>query len=116
MESWGKSTAIDLYACRAGDIRDPSRIKQFLKELVSFIEMKAYCDPIIVRFGSGDKYGYSAVQLIETSTIVCHFEEAHNGAYIDIFSCKDYDADKAVDFCMEFFGAMRAEYTEIERG
>lgn len=116
MNSWGISTAIDLFECRPLEIREPSKITEFLQRLVALIDMKAYGEPIIVRFGSGNKYGYSAIQLIETSAIVCHFDETGNNAYIDIFSCKDYDVEKATDFCMEFFGAERAEYTEVARG
>lgn len=116
MDSWGISTAIDLFECRPMEMRSPSYIRDFLRELVKLLDMKAFGEPFVERFGSGDKFGYSAVQLIETSAIVCHFDETNNNAYIDIFSCKDYDADRAVDFCMKAFAAERAEYRSFKRG
>ncbi len=53
--------------------------------------MVAYGKPMLEHFGTGDKAGYTFVQLIETSNICCHFCEETDDAYIDIFSCKEYD-------------------------
>jgi S-adenosylmethionine/arginine decarboxylase-like enzyme len=53
--------------------------------------MVAYGEPQIVRFGSGNKQGYTLVQLIETSNICAHFVEENNSMYLDVFSCKDFD-------------------------
>ena len=40
--------------------------------------------------------GYSLVQLIETSAITGHFCDASGDAYLDIFSCKDFDPATAI--------------------
>jgi S-adenosylmethionine/arginine decarboxylase-like enzyme len=40
--------------------------------------------------------GYSLVQLIETSAVTGHFCDASGDAYLDVFSCKDFDAQVAI--------------------
>ncbi|MGB2727866.1 MAG: S-adenosylmethionine decarboxylase [Halobacteriota archaeon] len=74
--AWGLLTSIDLHECNPEKIRDEATIKQFVYELCELIEMKRYGDCEVVRFGEGDKEGYSAVQLIETSLISAHFADA----------------------------------------
>lgn len=54
-------------------------------------------------FGTGNKKGYTLVQLIETSDITCHFIEETNDMYLDIFSCKEYDIHVAMDVIKQFF-------------
>jgi S-adenosylmethionine/arginine decarboxylase-like enzyme len=53
--------------------------------------MVAYGAPQVVHFGSGDKSGYTLVQLIETSNITAHFCEESNDMYLDVFSCKPFN-------------------------
>lgn len=105
MNSWGLSTAIDLYGCNPKLIRDPDTIRDFMSRLVKVIDMVPYGPCIVERFGTGTKEGYSAVQLIETSCITAHFAEDSNSAYIDVFSCKDYIPEEAATFAADFFDA-----------
>jgi len=65
--------------------------------------MVPYGSPLIRHFGEGDKLGYTLVQLIETSSIVAHFCEETNDAYIDIFSCKPFDQKVAEAVIQKYF-------------
>jgi S-adenosylmethionine/arginine decarboxylase-like enzyme len=58
---------------------------------VKDIDMIPYGQPQIVMFGSGNKKGYTLVQLIETSNICAHFVEETDDIYLDVFSCKTFD-------------------------
>jgi len=82
---------VEMASCQAQSIRCALTIARFSKRLVSEINMVPYGCPQIVRFGSGDKAGYTLVQLIETSNIAAHFCEETNDAYLDVFSCKPFD-------------------------
>lgn len=53
--------------------------------------MVAYGKPLVVKFGSGNKAGYTLVQLIETSNICAHFVEETDDMYLDVFSCKPFN-------------------------
>ena len=55
--------------------------------------MVAYGSPQIVMFGTGNKKGYTLVQLIETSNICAHFVEESDDMYLDVFSCKPFNPD-----------------------
>ncbi len=102
--AWGLLSSIDIYDCDPEKIRDKEAIKEYVSRLCELIEMNQYGEPIVVHFGKGGTEGYSLVQLIETSLISGHFANESNRAFIDIFSCKPYDPDKAAEFTKEFFG------------
>lgn len=59
--------------------------------------------------------GVSAVQFILTSTIVVHTLTKLGTAYVNIFSCKDFDTDIAEDFTRQWFGAKECNATIVER-
>jgi hypothetical protein len=42
-------------------------------------------------------------QLIETSLVSGHFANDTNAAYMDIFSCKNYDPLVMANFTLKFF-------------
>jgi S-adenosylmethionine/arginine decarboxylase-like enzyme len=73
-----------------GAIRCPRIITQFSDTLVKEIDMVPYGRPQIQHFGSGNKAGYTLVQLIETSNICAHFVEETDDMYLDVFSCKPF--------------------------
>src|SRR6185295_11558971 len=109
LDCWGLTLSIDLYGCNALFINSRSEIKRFSIEICDLIKMKRYKDPIIEWFGQEEKVkGFSLVQLIETSSIVGHFRKEDNAAHIDIFSCKHFDPDVAVEFSVNFFSAKEA--------
>ena len=102
---WGKHVIIDMCAGDKASVRSATAIQAFVKELVQAIDMKAFGEPTIVHFAEHvpEAAGYSLVQLIETSAITGHFCDVSGDAYIDIFSCKDFDAAVAVGVVEKFF-------------
>jgi S-adenosylmethionine/arginine decarboxylase-like enzyme len=102
-EWWGMSTSVDIYGVDVTLISDENYLYEWIIDLVDYIAMDSYGEPLIVRFGQGNLEGYSVVQLIQTSCITAHFDEVNGVAYIDIFSCKGYNPDTAAMFCLEYF-------------
>jgi S-adenosylmethionine/arginine decarboxylase-like enzyme len=68
-----------------------SVVTAFLKELVNKIDMIAYGEPLVARFGEGIEEGISGVQLITTSALTVHTNDAARDLYLDVFSCKWFD-------------------------
>ena len=101
---WGYHLIVDARECDPSAIRSKKTIRAFVKELVSTIDMVAFGPPQIVMFGSGNKRGYTLVQLIETSDITAHFVEETNDVYLDVFSCKDFKVADAVAVFKKYFG------------
>lgn len=105
-EYWGLSVCIDLKNCNPDIIRDEKKVKEFTIKLCDLIEMRRYGDVRVVDFGDDPRVsGFSMTQLIETSLVSGHFANQSNAAYLDIFSCKEYEPYKAAEFCKEFFEA-----------
>jgi len=101
--AWGHHLLLNLKNCRHLTIRCPNHILQFTKHLIRDIDMVAYGDPILKHFGTGNKAGYTLVQLIETSNITAHFVEETNDAYLDIFSCKSFEPKKVELLIDQYF-------------
>jgi len=113
---WGWSTAIDLYECDPQTLRSAELIRKFVVQLVELLGMKAFGETQIVHFGEDERVaGYSMTQLIETSLISGHFANATNAIYLDVFSCKAYDAEAAAVFAQEFFGAKERRWQTLTR-
>ena len=114
-DQWGKSVAIDLHECDHNRVNSKELLESFVKEVIDVVNMQAHGQCHIDRFGEGELEGYSAIQFIETSSITVHLDEVGNRAYIDIFSCKDFDANVALEFCQKYFGAKITKMTVLDR-
>jgi len=90
-------------------IQKPKKIKEFIIDLCVAIKMKRYGPPMIKRFGEGDLLGHSALQFIETSSITLHFDDTKSRAFIEIFSCKFFDPERARRFCQKFLEAKKSK-------
>ena len=105
LNAWGIASAIDIYGCAPETIRDADAIRRFVVELCDLIDMKRFGETQVVHFGEDERVaGYSMVQLIETSLISAHFANQTNTVYLDVFSCKPYDAKAVEKFSRTFFG------------
>ncbi len=116
-ENFGKELILDLYDCDIKIINSRKKLNEFIVKICKVIEMKRYGKPLIPFFGLNNPKtaGYSLVQLIETSCVSGHFSNLYRSAYINIFTCKDFDAHKAADFAKKFFGAKRINKKIIDR-
>jgi len=115
MSYWGYHMILDASKCIAPKIRCRHNIKHFSDALVKRIDMVPYGKPKIVKFGSGNKSGYTLVQLIETSNICAHFVEETNDMYLDVFSCKPfnpYDVEAMVGL---YFSPLRTNRVFLTR-
>jgi len=109
MAYWGYHLVLDCAGCDIEKINSYNNIYNFAKQLVKDIDMVAYGEPQIVNFGSGNKAGYTLVQLIETSNICVHFvpDDGKGGSamYLDVFSCKEYDDQVVINLVKQYFNA-----------
>jgi S-adenosylmethionine decarboxylase len=112
---WGLHSAFNVYKACPTSIRCAKNIYQFNKELVTKIDMKAWGEPQIVHFGSGNKAGYSLVQLIETSNICAHFVEEDNSLFLDVFSCKEFKESDVKAVLYKYFKPENIHSTTFER-
>lgn len=111
MKEFGYELVVNLYECDPKRIRSKKELKRFVVELCDVIKMKRFGPARIEHFGHNNPHtsGYSLFQYIETSSIVAHFSELWNSAYINIFSCKKFDEKKALEFTKNFFKAKKVK-------
>ena len=113
---WGHHLVLNVRGCCPKSIRTHVTIWAFSQELVQKIKMIPFGKPQIQHFGSGDKAGYTLVQLIETSNICAHFVEETNDAYIDVFSCKPFDSEDVEEIVKKHFKPEKINSLLLKRG
>src|SRR5215213_6731872 len=95
---WGKHLVLDCSSCDREAVQSAAAIRTFSEDLVASIGMVAYGEPVLAHFATHlpEAAGYSLVQLIETSAVTGHFCDASGDAYLDVFSCKDFDTEVTI--------------------
>jgi S-adenosylmethionine/arginine decarboxylase-like enzyme len=114
---WGYHLCLDCSKCDKEAITDPKYLETWVKDLVLAIDMVPYGEPQILHFGHGEEHlsGWTVLQFIETSNIMAHFCDNTQEGYIDIFSCKKFDYDVAIDIVNSYFSPERISPTILIR-
>jgi S-adenosylmethionine/arginine decarboxylase-like enzyme len=113
--SWGYHLMLDCAKCVPYTIRSKSNIIAFSNQVVRDIDMVPFGPPQVQHFGSGNKAGYTLVQLIETSNITAHFCEETNDMYLDVFSCKPFSPKTVHGLVSMYFGPLHVTRNFITR-
>ena len=120
--SYGFELILDLHGCDNSTFNRRS-IRKFFKFLCEKINMTkcklCFWDDVGVapeeQQTSPHTKGTSAVQFILTSSIVIHTLDLMGSVYLNIFSCKAFDKEKATEFSKEWFSAKECRSHFIER-
>lgn len=114
---WGRHLVLDCSACDPEAVCDADAIRWFCKDLVASIGMVAYGEPVLEHFATHlpEAAGYSLVQLIETSAVTGHFCDLSGDAYLDVFSCKDFDPVVAVGVVERHFHPKHVRVVSLYR-
>ncbi len=110
MSNYGRELILDLHNCDIS-MFDRKSIRNYFKKLCDLIDMERckltwwddYRVPPEEQQTEPHLKGTSAVQFIKTSNITIHTLEILKAAYINIFSCKEFDNKKAETFTQEWF-------------
>lgn len=117
---FGPHLTLDLYGCNKEKISNLKYIYDMLDELPGFIDMKKISPPNVIFYGGSegtfDKGGISGFVLISTSHITIHTFTEQEHAFVDIFSCKNFDVEKAEKYLLEKFDAKKADKNVFQRG
>lgn len=114
---YGLEVILDLHGCDHKIIKSRESIRSFVNKMCKLLKMKKFGKALIPHFGHDDPVtsGFSLLQFIETSSITGHFSELWDSAYINIFSCRMFDAKKAISFTKKFFKAKQIKARKIIR-
>jgi S-adenosylmethionine decarboxylase len=117
---FGPHLTLDLYGCNEKKLVDEKFIQAILEELPDLIDMHKISQPNIILHpgnpNSFDKGGISAFILIAESHISIHTFRGYGFVSADIFSCKNFDTEKAEKYLVEKFEAKKVEKNFLTRG
>lgn len=111
---YGKHLLLNSSGCNHS-ILNRDIVKSYVIKLCDDIDMQRYGDCHIHRFGHGIEIGFSVFQLIFTSNISMHTNDAQRDCYFDVFSCKDYDIEKVLKSFINQFNPRELSHEVIYR-
>ena len=119
---YGKELILDFHNCNV-DRFNRADIERYFIELCVLIDMERqdlhFWDDVGVPIEDHQTEphlkGTSAIQFISTSNVTLHALELTGALYINIFSCKDFDAEVAAVYTKHYFGGTLVNRAEIIR-
>ena len=121
--NYGKELILDLHECNPKKFNRKS-LRKFFGEMCELLNMEA-CDLHFWDYhGYAKEYedapdhlkGTTAIQFISTSNITIHCLDVLKSVYLNIFSCKNFDRLKAMNFCKDYFEGRFKGYHFLTRG
>lgn len=115
---FGEHLMMDGYGCDKDKLTDINFIYDFLSSYPSEIEMTKIMPPYVFRYSGlkPEDWGVSGFVLIAESHISIHTFPEKLYLSVDIFSCKEFNREKAVEDIKRFFAIEKAEIRYLERG
>ncbi len=115
---FGPHITIDASRCDFEKLASREVVYNILDGLPEMLGMTKIMEPLIVEWV--DKFattpGYSGFVMIAESHISIHTFPDQDYVFIDIFSCRPFDTEAAIDYLVKAFGAKRVETNMVKRG
>jgi S-adenosylmethionine decarboxylase len=115
---FGQHLTLDGYGCSYESLTNLDAIYKFLDTCPDLIQMTKIMPPYVFKYSGKvpEDWGLSGFVLIAESHISIHTFPERGYLSLDIFSCKGFDHDKAVEYVTEMFGITRHELNLFDRG
>lgn len=115
---FGLHLTLEGYGCDKNKLGDLSYCYKILDQYPDVIKMTKIMPPHVQQDlePPHQKWGISGVVIIAESHIAFHTFPEDGFVSLDIFSCKNFDVELAIDFIVKGFGIERFEHSIFERG
>jgi len=117
---FGPHLMLDCYGCDENKLKDLEFVLKFLNDLPDLIGMHKISEPQAINYlgspNSFDKGGISAFVIIAESHISLHCFPYNKYMSVDIFSCKNFGIEKAIEFTVKSFNVKKFEKRLLYRG
>ena len=109
---------IDGYGGNIGRMQDMALVYDLLDRYPSRIGMTKIAPPYVFRYigSKPEDWGITGIVLIAESHISIHTFPDRDYVCVDIFSCKDFDAQQALGEVSDWFELTDVESCVLERG
>ncbi len=115
---FGVHLIVDGYGCERAGLEDISLIYDFLEQYPTQMEMTKIMPPYVFRYNGAvpEDWGISGFVLIAESHISIHTFPDKQYLSIDMFSCKPFDTDKALETIKRYFKVQKYDMKVLDRG
>jgi S-adenosylmethionine decarboxylase len=118
MEEFGPHITLDLKGCPKEILSDYNLHFNYLKSLPELIHMTPITQPYVFPYSGlvPEDKGITGIVIIAESHISVHSFEDKGYCFIDIFSCKDFDVERAIQITKDLFKPTDFEIHVVARG
>ena len=116
---FGPHLTLDLSECDPRKLSDLSHVYDLLDELPDVIGMHKITPPYTFIYRPSEnpsEWGVSGFVIIAESHISIHTFPDRNAAFVDIFSCKQFDLNRAMNYVVSTLEASKADKKLSARG
>jgi S-adenosylmethionine decarboxylase len=115
---FGPHLVLEAYGCPQEKLADLGLVSQTLDAYPEQLDMTKIMPPYVFRYSGAvpDDWGVSGVVLIAESHISIHTFPDKGFVTLDIFSCRDFDVQAAIDYFCSIFEPESYEKQLLMRG
>ena len=117
-ESFGPHLTLDMKGCPKEILQNYELHFNYLKTLPEMINMTPITQPYVFPYSGlvPEDKGITGIAIIAESHLSIHSFEEKGYTFIDMFSCKGFDIDKALKYTLELFQPKSYEVNLVKRG
>ena len=117
-KSFGPHLTLDLTGCPKEILENYELHFDYLKTLPEMIGMTPIIQPYVFPYSGlvPEDRGITGIVIIAESHLSVHSFEEKGYCFIDIFSCKDMDVEKAIQITLDTFKPADYEINMVKRG
>jgi S-adenosylmethionine decarboxylase len=117
-ESFGPHLTLDLIGCPKEKLQNLDLHFKLLKDLPSLIGMTPITQPYVFPYSGlvPEDKGITGIVIIAESHLSIHSFEDKGHTFIDMFSCKPFDTELALEFILELFKPESYDMNIVQRG
>jgi len=118
-EPFGPHLTLDLKHCSKERLTSVELIWDILNNLPEVIGMTKIMPPYVVKYTEGkvsQDWGISGFVMIAESHISIHTFPEKDYVFVDVFSCRDFETEKAAKYLISAFRAKKAVKQMMKRG
>ena len=117
-DAFGPHLTLDLIGCPKEILQDYNLHFKLLKDLPEIIGMTPITQPYVFPYSGlvPEDKGITGIVIIAESHLSVHSFEDKGYTFIDMFSCKPFDVEKAEKYIMDLFKPEKVERNLIQRG
>lgn len=119
LKGYGPHLTFDGYDADPARLNDMQAVFDFLLKFPAIIGMQRLTQPYVISYDGADKpndYGVTGIVIIATSHISIHTYPHDKTFFLDVFSCKQFDKERALSYIRNTFDAKKEDVDLVVRG